>query len=51
MYLIDVLEKKKGLLFAEGLITASTLSKVSEVHRRLTREIAPDSLNITDRYG
>jgi len=51
MYLIDVLEKKKGLLFAEGLITASTLSKVSEVHRRLTREIAPDSLNITDSFG
>lgn len=51
MYLIDVLEKKKGNLFAEGLITASTLSKVSEVHRRLTREIGPDALNITDSFG
>lgn len=51
MYLIDVLEKKKGHLFAEGLITFSTLSKISEVHRRLTREIGPDALNITDSFG
>jgi len=51
MYLIDVLEKKKGNLFAEGLITSSTLAKISEVHRRLTREIGPDALNITDSFG
>merc|ERR1711915_1131619 len=51
MYLIDVLEKKKGNLYAEGLITASTLSKVSDVHRRLTREIGPEALNITDSFG
>jgi len=51
MYLLDVLEKKKGHLFAEGLITASTLGKVSDVHRRLTREIGPDALNIVDSFG
>ena len=49
MYLMDVLEKKKGHLYSEGLITASTLKKVSQIHRRLTREIGPDALNIVDR--
>jgi len=51
MYLMDVLEKKKGHLYAEGLITASTLKKVSQIHRRLTREIGPDALNIVDSFG
>jgi len=51
LYLVDVLEKKKGHLFAEGLITASTLSKIPAVHRRLTKEISVDALNITDSFG
>jgi len=51
MYLIDVLEKKKGHLYAEGLITSSTVSKIPVVHRRLTREIGPDALNIADSFG
>ena len=51
MYLMDVLEKKKGHLLAEGLITASTLRQIAPIHRRLTREIGPDALNIVDRSG
>lgn len=51
MYLLDVLEKKKGTLFAEGLIGAVTVKKIPEVHRRLTRELGPDALNVCDSFG
>ncbi|XP_065655803.1 uncharacterized protein LOC100202148 [Hydra vulgaris] len=51
LYVISIIEKNLGWFIEQCLIPYSSASKVAEVSARLCKEIAPQSLALTDAFG
>ena len=49
--MVDILEKDLGQLLTLGLISMETGQQVQPVAAQLCRDIAPDSLSLSDAFG
>jgi acyl-CoA oxidase len=51
LYSLNCVEKDLGWMLSEGLLSPSKGTEVSEITRRLCKEVAPDALALTQAFG